>query len=341
MAAPIDLHGARKRLLEELGDQSTVYFQNLASWFKKKSTKEDFDVEARRLLKEDTVHLHNEFLLAIIAKCQSISSSTFLSKETALQSAANLPSTLQKIVKLKRKTPGGRANMQQRFQPANPMDFAPMISPKPVEEGTSSLGFVTRDLLLPDLALLHGRSLVCAWETGLQDVQENVAKLIVHALEIQLKRVLSAVMESRSGYKLREKRFQFAMGCETPNPYLRQASQVSDSSLNSEATTITSSGYHTPSLKPSVDAAEQIAIHELATVSRTTQQQRGPISLFDLLKALQTNQSMIPSHSVYAPTLERVIHQMWHPSAEEEVEEVGVTSHQQQPLKQPPVLLFA
>lgn len=45
-------------------------------------------------------------------------------------------------------------------------------------------GFVTRDLLLPDLALLHGRSLVCAWETGLQDVQENVAKLIVHALEV-------------------------------------------------------------------------------------------------------------------------------------------------------------
>lgn len=50
---------------------------------------------------------------------------------------------------------------------------------------------------------------------------------------------------------------------------------------------------------------------------------------------------MIPSHSVYAPTLERVIHQMWHPSAEEEVEEGGMTSHQQQPLKQPPVLLFA
>ena len=45
-------------------------------------------------------------------------------------------------------------------------------------------GFVSRDMLLPDAALIHGRALVCAWETGLQDVQDNVVKVIIHALEV-------------------------------------------------------------------------------------------------------------------------------------------------------------
>ena len=45
-------------------------------------------------------------------------------------------------------------------------------------------GFVSRDMLLPDAALIHGRALVCAWEMGLQDVQDNVVKLIILALEV-------------------------------------------------------------------------------------------------------------------------------------------------------------
>ncbi|KAK7504487.1 hypothetical protein BaRGS_00004353 [Batillaria attramentaria] len=291
MAASMDLNAARQCLTEELGESSTVYFQNLASWFKKKTSKEDFDLEARRLLKSDAVHLHNEFLLAIIAKCQSISSSMVLSKEAALQSAATTPSKLQKGGKLKRKQSTGQISMQQRFIPANPLDYAPKISSKPVEEGTSSLGFTSRDLLLPDLALIHGRALVCAWEMGLQDVQDNVVKLIIHALELQLKRILSAVMEKRSG----------------------------------EATTITNSGYHTPSLKPSVDVAEQAAAHELASATGAPHH-GGPITLFDLLETFQLNRSVIPSQTVYAPAVERVINKMWHPHPDEEASD----AHQHQ-----------
>ena len=51
-------------------------------------------------------------------------------------------------------------------------------------------------------------------------------------LQIQLKKILSAVMQKRSGYKLREKRFRFSMGCQVKNPYLRQTSITHDSSLN-------------------------------------------------------------------------------------------------------------
>ena len=33
--------------------------------------KEDFDTKARGLLGDDNVHLHNEFLFAILVKCQT------------------------------------------------------------------------------------------------------------------------------------------------------------------------------------------------------------------------------------------------------------------------------
>jgi transcriptional adapter 1 len=36
------------------------------------TSKEEFDRQARMFLKTDQVHLHNEFLLAIVTKCQSL-----------------------------------------------------------------------------------------------------------------------------------------------------------------------------------------------------------------------------------------------------------------------------
>ncbi|XP_076454582.1 transcriptional adapter 1-like [Babylonia areolata] len=317
MAAPMDINTARKSLTEELGESSAIYFQNLASWFKKKTSKEDFDLEARKLLSSDTVHLHNEFLLAIIAKCQSVSSSMVISKEAALQSASSSASRLHKSSKLKRKQSTSHRSHTQRFVPVNPMDYAPQVSCKPVEEGSTPLGFVSRDMLLPDSALIYGRALVCAWEVGLQDVQDSVIRLVIHALELQLKRILSAVMQKRSGYKLREKRFRFAMGCEVRNPYLRQACISPDPSLHSEATTVTNNGYHTPSLKPSVQTAEQTAAHELCLVDRPPGY-RPPISMMDLLETLQLNKNIIPSHTVSAQAVEYAIHHLWHPPPEEE-----------------------
>ncbi|KAL8625934.1 hypothetical protein ACOMHN_012526 [Nucella lapillus] len=319
MAAPMDVNAARKSLTEELGESSTIYFQNLASWFKKKTSKEDFDLEARRLLSADAVHLHNEFLLAIIAKCQSVTSSMVMSKETALQSSS---SRLHKSGKLKRKQSASHRSHTQRFVTVNPMDYAPQVSCRAVDHGSTSLGFVSRDMLLPDMALIHGRALVCAWEMGLQDVQDNVVKLIIHALEMQLKKIVSAVMQKRSGYKVREKRFRFSMGCGVRNPYLRQACITPDPSLHSEATTVTTSGHHTPSLKPSVQTAEQTAAHELCLVDLPPLYP-SPISMTDLLETLQLNKSVIPSHMVSGQAMECIIHRMWHPVSQENPEAAG------------------
>ena len=51
-----------------------IYYTRIY-WLMFQISREDFDHEARKLMGESTVHLHNQFLLAILGKCQSIASS--------------------------------------------------------------------------------------------------------------------------------------------------------------------------------------------------------------------------------------------------------------------------
>ncbi|XP_043941158.1 transcriptional adapter 1 isoform X2 [Protopterus annectens] len=65
-----ELEAAKKNLTEALGENVKQYWANLKLWFKQKISKEEFDLEARRLLTQDNVHSHNDFLLAILTRCQ-------------------------------------------------------------------------------------------------------------------------------------------------------------------------------------------------------------------------------------------------------------------------------
>ncbi|KAF2366098.1 Transcriptional coactivator Hfi1/Transcriptional adapter 1 [Trinorchestia longiramus] len=67
------LNNCKKKLVESLGDNQTKYFQYMKDWFRGKVTKEHFDSNARDLLCDADVYLHNEFLLAILTKCQLFS----------------------------------------------------------------------------------------------------------------------------------------------------------------------------------------------------------------------------------------------------------------------------
>ncbi|XP_059146340.1 transcriptional adapter 1-like [Physella acuta] len=313
MASSTDLNIARKHLADVLGDSMKLYLQNLNAWFKKKVNKEEFDFEARKLMRNDTVHLHNEFLLALMAKCQILSSSSVTSKEQVGCGK------VQKTGKVKKKPPGGRANLQQRFIQAQTIDYVPQITSKALEEGASPtpLGFVSREGLMPDAAMVHGRMLVCAWETGLADVQDSAVKLLMLSLETQLKYILSLVIQQRKGYKLRENRFVYATGIGVKNPYARNIHCTMDLTTESNATTITGNFQHAPSLRPSIEIGEDIAAEQNALGSEAATDDLEPISMYDLCDTLMLYRNAIVSHSVYAPTIERVIHMKWHPSHEE------------------------
>ena len=73
MTATLELNCARRKLSGALGETGSLfYFQHLKSWFRKETSKEEFDSEARKLLSIESIHLHNEFLLAILNKCQTL-----------------------------------------------------------------------------------------------------------------------------------------------------------------------------------------------------------------------------------------------------------------------------
>ena len=65
MTATIELTSARRKLCTALGEKQKDYFAHMKSWFRKRISKEEFDIEARKLITPENGHLHNEFLLAI------------------------------------------------------------------------------------------------------------------------------------------------------------------------------------------------------------------------------------------------------------------------------------
>ena len=74
MTATIELTSARRKLCTALGEKQKDYFAHMKSWFRKRISKEEFDIEARKLITPENGHLHNEFLLAILNKCQTLAS---------------------------------------------------------------------------------------------------------------------------------------------------------------------------------------------------------------------------------------------------------------------------
>ena len=66
-----ELSTSREKLFAVLGEHRAEYLEHLNSWFSSKSTKEQFDAEAIKLLTVGHIRLHNEFLLAILNKCQT------------------------------------------------------------------------------------------------------------------------------------------------------------------------------------------------------------------------------------------------------------------------------
>ena len=66
-----EVNSSREKLFAVLGEHLAEYLEHLNSWFSRKSSKEQFDAEAIKLLTVGHIPLHNEFLLAILSKCQS------------------------------------------------------------------------------------------------------------------------------------------------------------------------------------------------------------------------------------------------------------------------------
>ncbi|PWA17417.1 hypothetical protein CCH79_00011300 [Gambusia affinis] len=327
-----ELEIAKKNLTNAIGDNVKHYWANLKLWFKQKISKEEFDVEARRLLPQENVHFHNDFLLAILTRCQIIVSTPEGPGSLQWQSCAS------KSDKSKGKKKGSSSSdkpivcivsvdspsrcdaafgaPQHRFQPQNPLCGAQPFSPREAGGEEEELRLSAHTLLLPTRGQLEARMMVTAFEMGLDNVTEDAISTVVCAVEHHLKDVLTAVVTRRKAYRLRDGHFPYAFGTDvTPRPFLKNSLSAYHGISKGPPPSASLAACPPPQVSP--DDAEQKAVHLLACSSDTLPAPLPPINMFDLLEALKVHRGVMPSHTMYALNMERILVQLWHPSHEE------------------------
>lgn len=311
---PSELEIAKKNLTDAIGDNVKHYWANLKLWFKQKISKEEFDVEARRLLAQDNVHVHNDFLLAILTRCQIIV--TTPDTGSGPWSGGLAPKPVKP--KGKKKPSSVRQKFDHRFQPHNPLAAAqPFCVREPgggLEE--EELRLSAHTLLLPTRGQLEARMMVAAFEMGLDNVADDAVGIMGNALEVHLKDVITAVVSRRKAYRLRDGHFQFAFSSDiTPQPYLKNSVAAYQTVTDCPPPSASLPVGPPPQVSP--DDAEQQAALLLACSGHSLPAPLPPINMYDLLEALQVQRRVMPSHSMYALTMERVLARLWHPSHEE------------------------
>lgn len=337
--SPDHLNSARKRLVEALGsEKKQKYFHHMKQWFRMKLSKEEFDSLARELLAIDSVHLHNEFLLAILTKCQLFSSSSSTSRSELYhrheeqrvdtgQGTSNMrdhntslniysaPAVERKKIKPKKKNKVSRPTHDGNFEPVTVQDTAPTATLRePQAIIDSGAGYLSRSLCLLDTGPLKGRLLLAAWDHGITQVGDNVANILQEATQQCLKNILMATVSRRRGYRMREGRFIHSLGTTPPNPWLRNTASLNDWTNESLGLPMGEGGeLGDRPIWPTVDSADQNAAH-LASCALPVENPLPPINCFDLFEALQVQKSVLPCHSVYALGLERISSRLWHPS---------------------------
>ncbi|XP_064102645.1 transcriptional adapter 1-like [Macrobrachium nipponense] len=224
-----------------------------------KVTKEEFDKSARELLALDSVHFHNEFLLAILSKCQlfTLSTSSLSSSSSATSrieshhrhdeqridsgtgnasardhASLNLytsQSSDRKKSKPKKKAKTSPLIHDGNFEPVNIHDIAITASVREPQAITDAgAGYLSRSLCLLDTGPLKGRLLLAAWDHGITQVGDNVATMLQEATQQCLKNIIMAVVSRRRGYRVREGRFMHSLGTTPPNPWLRNTGSLND-----------------------------------------------------------------------------------------------------------------
>ncbi|XP_075876874.1 transcriptional adapter 1 [Nelusetta ayraudi] len=307
-----ELEIAKKNLTDAIGDNLKHYWANLKLWFKQKISKEEFDIEARRLLAQENVHVHNDFLLAILTRCQIIVSTPEGTGSLQWQGGSSSKPGKPKG----KKKCSSRQKFDHRFQPQNPLSAAQPFSQREVGGEEEELRLSAHTLLLPTRGQLEARMMVTAFELGLDNITEDAVNTMTYAVEHHLKDVLTAVITRRKAYRLRDGHFPYAFGSDvTPQPYLKNSLAAYHSVTECPRPSASLPAGPPPQVSP--DEAEQQAVHLLACSADMLPAPLPPINMFDLLEALQVHRGVMPSHTMYALNMERILSRLWHPSHEE------------------------
>lgn len=341
MAELEDLNSVRLRLAESLGDQSARYFERMKQWFKMKITKEEFDLESRKQLTKEQIHLHNQFLLCLFHKCQGLAlasrSKAVVSHFPVIPSVPSLsesecpsPTDSAKRMKLSKKR---HHSERTGFEPVEVLDYLPTLRPHAYQPADEPQRSCAHELILPDQAFLMGRLMLAAWECGLEGANDSAADFLVCAVQQFLKSLLTAVISQRSTFKTHSNIFPHSMGCQIPNPWLRNTAHVKGPEGPTETLSChDDSGYqrrdkrdddsidsiHLAKIRYNYDEIEEHEVLEIACSVKNGALTKSPVSAWNLLTALQTHKSAVMSQTVFSINVERIMTKLNHPSWDDE-----------------------
>lgn len=178
-----DVESAKGKLAEVLAERAPKYWDLMKNWYKRKISKDDFDTKAKSLLGEEGVILHNQFLFAILLKCQRGCEGSIpvqLDRDPPLRESA------EKTMKLDVVAPA--PVVPRRTVPYGALDDYSYLEVTPaMMHGVRELDRIllcSQELVLPDVATLHTRMLLQVWENGLEGVEEESARLMLLAVEV-------------------------------------------------------------------------------------------------------------------------------------------------------------
>lgn len=312
-----ELETARKNLCDILGEKVTDYWTVVKNWYRQKLTKEEFDNEARKIFPGEKIHYHNDFIVAILTKCQMLTSKTESSSSKSATVGVSMPGKVSKKAKsVKKKKVFARPSFERRFVPANPMLYIPTELCTPGSGG--AMEFCSQSACLPDNSILQGRVLVTAWEWNLDTSSEKVVSLVTDAVECVLKNVISAALARKSGYQVKDKYFKHGIGQQVHTPSLRSTLKEA---LNYSATHphVANQDALLPSSErkghPNYEESEGEAVKQLAISGQSPQM--CSLTLDDVLLALQVQKGILKSHLVSSAATERILVERWHPDHDE------------------------
>nr|XP_040241545.2 transcriptional adapter 1-like [Anopheles coluzzii] len=323
-----EVDSAKQALMLALGDKWTMYLTNMKLWFRKKHSKEEFDLECRKLFSPNQLHLHNRFLLAILNKIDAVSvpqssanhfdGAQMVSPSSVYGAAGDgtgysCLSSMQQAdgrSSKKRKRSSKSSSDRSTFEPMSPYDYIPREPAGPDQEHGSStqcgatlptMRYAAQELFLPDNGLVLGRLLVGAWEHGLASADDAAVELIVSSVQVLLKNILSAVIMARKHYRVTANgTFYYDVGrgmdpMDVRNTVTKTKIDDEPMELDREILCYVKT--------PPTDSTFLASCENLyPSVSRK-------INALELYRALQ-DRNLISSHSVYSMNIERISSQL-------------------------------
>ncbi|KYQ50484.1 Transcriptional adapter 1 [Trachymyrmex zeteki] len=305
MTTSKELNLARKSLVASLGENAKVYFEKMKLWFQMKTTKEEFDCEARNLMTEDQVHLHNEFLLCLFNKVRGLAAVTPTKIERDKISK-------ERRLRLKRKYKTDKSN----FEPADMYvevlgQASSPVRDEPIGANRSS----AQELVLPDRTFVLARLMLAAWENNMDGAEENTAHIVIAATQIFLKNILTAIFTRRKGYAVRDGTFIYNIGEPVPSSWKRNSMYIN--SHNFGPTEVIDTYGQIPASKSSFEEAEQTTAFSYACSTQITRLPLKPVSTADLQYALKIYKNLVSNHTIYATNMERLYTYATHPTWED------------------------